>query len=144
MQPHKDKIVKAVFDDIASINSSVPAKRVILKRALSGERLVPLKNGNEHLMDKHELEELVSSLPSWMRWVVKVPFLLAYEPQNGVLKVLGSEWDEKAIKKILGLEKDEPIRIYHLERLIMKFSSLVFVLFEVDMSKVLRGESNEW
>jgi len=139
----KDKITKLVFEDIASINSSVPSKRVMLKKALEGERLVPLKDGGEHLMDLEELEELSSSLPSWMKWVVRVPLLLAYEPQNGVIKVLGSEWDEKAIRTVLGLERDEPIRMYHLEKLIMRFSTLVFIIFEVDMSRVLRGDIYE-
>ena len=143
MDRRKDKITKLVFEDLASINSSVPSKRVMLKKALEGERLVPLKDGGEHLMDLEELEELSSSLPSWMKWVVRVPLLLAYEPQNGVIKVLGSEWDEKAIRIVLGLERDEPIRMYHLEKLIMRFSTLVFIIFEVDMSRVLRGDIYE-
>jgi len=144
LNQQRDRVTKLVFDDIASINSSIPSKRIMLKRALEGERIVPLKDGSEHLMDLKELEELSSNLPSWMKWVVKVPLLLAYEPQNGLIKVLGSEWDEKAIRAVLGLERDEPIRMYHLERLIMKFSTLVFIIFEVDMSKVLRGDSYEW
>ncbi len=138
----RDKVVKAVFDDVSRINQSVPKERYLLYRALRGERLVPLKDGSEHLMEISELEEFASALPSWMRWVVKVPLMIAYNPLRNTFKVLGSEWDEKAIRKVLGLDRDEPIRMYHLEKLIMRFGSLIFVLFEVDMSEILRGDEH--
>jgi len=140
VQPRQDKLVKAVFDDIASINNSVPVRGVLLKRALSGERSVLLRDGSEHLMDQEEIESLADSLPSWMKWVVEIPFVLAYNPKGGTLKVLGPEWNEKAIRVLLSIERDEPIRLYHLERLISRFASLTFVLFEVDAKSIIGGD----
>ncbi|ABU82571.1 DUF61 family protein [Ignicoccus hospitalis] len=130
-------VVRNVIEEFRSINQSVPQERVLLKAAAEGRRLIKLRDGSEHLMDTDELNEMINLLPSWMKWVVRVPLLLAYEPLTGVVKVLGSEWDEKAVRRLVGIDKEEPLRLYHLERLITRFSSLVFIIFEVDVARLV-------
>ena len=139
----RDALTKAVIDDVITINQSVPVTKFPLKVALGGERVVKLKDGSDHLMDADELEEMANLLPSWMKWVVRVPLVVAYEPFNGVVRVLGNEWEEKAVRILVGVEKDEPLRLYHLERLIFKFPSLVFVIFNVNVSDVISGGSHD-
>lgn len=137
------RLAKLVFDDIHTINMSIPAETVTLKVALDGKREIRLKDSTTHLMDLEELHEFANNLPSWMKWIVKVPITLAYNPTTGTLKVLGSEWEEKAVRRVLGLDEEAPLNFGALERLIMRYSSLIFVLFDVRVEDIVGGDGYE-
>lgn len=143
MDKEQRRLTKIVFDDIHSINQSVPRETVTLKVALDGKREIPLRDNTMHLMDLDELKDFSERLPSWMRWIVRVPITLAYNPTTGSLKVLGSEWEEKALRYVLGLESEEPLNFLALEKLIMRYSSLVFIIFDVKVEDIVGGDGYE-
>ena len=143
MDDKQRRLTKLVFDDINTINQSIPSETVTLKLALEGRREIRLRDNSCHIMDYDELRELAGELPSWMKWIVRVPITLAYNLSTGTLKVLWSEWEEKAIRRVLGIEDEYPINLMHLEKLIMKFSSLIFVIFDVRVSDIVGGDEYE-
>ena len=138
-------LIKLTFNDISTINQAVPKEQIPLLRALRGEREVLLKDGSHHLMDEEDLLRLSNSIPSWLRWLVKVPIVLSYNPESGAISVMGDEWQEEAVKRVLGLEREERLKFNHLDRLVMELGSLVFVIFAVDFREVVsnKGVGNE-
>ncbi len=140
------RLIKVTVNDIAVINQAIPKEQIPLLRALRGEREVQLKDGSYHLMDEDDLVKLSELIPSWLRWLVKVPFVLSYNPESEALSVAGDEWQEEALRRVLNLEKNEKLKLYHLEKLVMEFGSLVFVVFAVDFRSVIssgKGVENE-
>ncbi|ALU12283.1 hypothetical protein EYM_02090 [Ignicoccus islandicus DSM 13165] len=139
------ELIKLTISDFATINQSVPKEQIPLLRALRGEREVPLKDGTVHLMDEDDLQRLSNAIPSWLRWLVKVPIVLSYNPETGALSVMGDQWQEEAVRNVLGLERDEKLKFYHLDKLVMELGSLVFVIFAVDLREVIssKGVENE-
>ncbi len=130
-------VLKITINDISQINQSIPKSQVLLKTALGGKLEVELKDGTMHLMDKDEVQNLASKLPSWMVWVVKIPFILAFNPEGGKFVVLGDEWQKEAIARVLKLDEASSLKFGDVERLIMEYGSLVFIMFSVDISSLL-------
>ncbi len=143
MDKGQKRLTKLVFNDIYSINQSVPKETVTLKVALDGKREIMLKDNTKHLMDADELKDFSEKLPSWMRWIVRVPITLAYNPSTELLKVLGSEWEERAVRYALGLDSLEKLNFLALEKLIMRYSSLIFILFDVRVEDIIGGDGYE-
>jgi len=138
------ELLKVTLNGIALINQAIPKYQITLRNALKGNLSVELKDGTSHLMDVDEVSKLSRKLPSWMIWLVKLPFILAYNPENSIFKVVGDEWQEKATREVLGLDTSTPLKIEHIEKLVMDYGSLVFILFAIDYKKIFdRGEKIE-
>jgi uncharacterized protein (UPF0216 family) len=132
----EQKVVSTILNDITLINQSIPKRQIALKKALEGNLTVELKDGSTHYMEKDELLEFYNRLPKWMRWIVKVPIIIIYNPKNESFTVSGDEWQEEAVRTVLGISKGEKLKFGHLERLIMEYGSFVFVAFVVDVEEL--------
>ncbi|UXD22388.1 hypothetical protein IPA_04220 [Ignicoccus pacificus DSM 13166] len=132
------RLLKVVINDIALINQAIPKTQITLKKALEGDLIVELRDGSTHYMDPDEVQKFYEKLPNWMRWIVKVPIIISFNPESETFSVTGDEWQQEALRYVLGMDKDDKLKFQHLERLIMEYGSLVFVIFAVDVGEIIK------
>ncbi len=130
----RDHIVKRVIQDIITINNLTPAERITLAEALQGKREVKLRDGSTHLMEANELERLASRLPSWMKWLLKVPIVIIRDP-FGKYKAT-DQWTEEALKILVG-----ELLEANVSKLIRDYPSLIFIMVTINVEEIAGGKN---
>ncbi len=131
----RDHIVKKVIQDLVTINNLSPAERIPLAEALEGKVEIKLKDGSTHLMEIEELQKLSSKLPSWMKWLLKVPIVIVRDP-FGNYKA-SDTWTEEAIRRLVG-----ELSTSNVSKLIRDYPSLIFIMVAVSVEEIV-GDKNE-
>ena len=125
--------------DISSLQAYWPQELFTLEHLLrTGSTRIKLVNGEEHYIDREQLEKLSRIIPKYLWELVKLPLLFRYERDERGRSwyiVLGDNWQKRAVELILTgkltSEGRSMVGVEEFRRIIREFDTLVFVGLKV-------------